>query len=96
MNKPFKTDQSQGVFVELRDDAQDIAITKFDNNTVIGFYSPTLPNERKTLGRHGFICVVGNYKYIGQVGSADLDHTGLTKNDLVRLNKNWAIMVESL
>ena len=96
MNKAFKTPQTQGVFVELRPDAQEIAITHFDNNTVIGYYSPTLPNERKTLGRHGFICVVGNYKYIGQVGSADLEDTGLTESDMKGLNNNWAVMVEGL
>ena len=96
MNKAFKTDQTQGVFVELRPDVENIVITKFDKNTLIGFYSPSLPNERKTLGRHGYVCVVGNYKYIGQVGSADLKHTGLSKTDLIGLNKNWAIMVEVL
>ena len=95
-NKAFKTDQTQGVFVELRPDVQNIVITKFDKNTLIGFYSPSLPNERKTLGRHGFICVVGNYTYIGQVGSAKLKHTGLKKKDLKGMSRNWAIMVEVL
>ena len=96
MNKAFKTDQSQGVFVELRHDATKIEIQKVGKSTAINFWSDSVPKNKKEFGRGCTFEILGNYKYIGQVGSADLKHTGLTKSDMVGLDKNWAIMVETV
>lgn len=96
MYKAFKTEQSQGVFVELRHDASKIEIRKSPTSTLIDFWSDSVPKNKKEFGHNCTFEVIGNYKYLGQVGSADLKHTGLTKSDLVELNKDWAVMVEIL
>ena len=96
MNKPFKTNQSQGVFVELRHDSTKIEIQRAVKSTLINFWSDSVPKNKKEFGRACTVEVVGNYKYVGQVGSADLEHTGLSHLELNGLDKNWAIMVELL
>ena len=94
MSKVFKTEHAQGLFVELRHDASKIEIRKSPTSTLINFWSESVPKNKKEFGRECTFEVVGNYKYLGQVGSVDLKHVGLTKTDLIGMNKDWAVMVE--